>query len=113
MLAQYNEASAHDSYRGPLNLFTPGWVQIVMEPPEQCRPGGHFDDAVQSEANQGDGPGDCPGDDGNQPFKAVVANGEVFEPLAPANQFTAVWCDRGYHASILGSRRSGDGAYYD
>ena len=62
------------------------WFEIVVEPPEQCRPGGHFDDAVQSEADQRNGPGDCPGDDGDQTFEAVVCNREVFEPLAPANK---------------------------
>ena len=98
---QRNEAPAHDSQRGPLHLFTPGMVQIVVEPPEQRRPGGHFDEAVQSEADQGDGPGDCPGDNRDQPFKTVVGDGEVFEPLAPANQFTAVWRGRGCHRSII------------
>ena len=67
--------------------FTPGVVKIVMEPPEQRRPGGHFDEAVQPETDQRDGPGDYPGDNGDQPFKTVVGDGEVFEPLAPANQF--------------------------
>jgi len=37
---------------------TPGWIQIVMEPPEQSGPGCHFDQAVQAEANEGHGPGD-------------------------------------------------------
>jgi hypothetical protein len=41
-------------------------VEIVVEPPQQRRPGRDFDQAVQAEANQGDGPGDDSGDDGNQ-----------------------------------------------
>ncbi len=53
----------------PLHLFTPGSVQVVMEPPEQRRTGRHFDDAVQAEADQGYGTGDQPGDDGNQTFE--------------------------------------------
>lgn len=32
--------------------FTPGSVEIVMESPEQSRPGRHFDGAVQAEADQ-------------------------------------------------------------
>ena len=41
-------------------------VEIVVEPPQQRCPGRDFDQAVQAEANQGDGPGDDSGDDGNQ-----------------------------------------------
>src|ERR1035437_1524150 len=80
-------------------------VQIVVEPPEQCRPGCHFDEAVQSETDQGDGPGYCPGANRDQPFESVVDDGEVFEPLAAANQFTAVWCGGGRHDSIICCRR--------
>jgi hypothetical protein len=75
--------------------------EVVMKPPQQRCPGGHFYDAVQSETDQGDGPGDCPGDDGSQPFKTVVSDCEVFEPLTPANQFMAVGRDRGCHLSII------------
>ena len=48
---QREEAPADELQRGPLYLFTPGWVRIVMQAPEQRRPGSHFDDAVQSEAD--------------------------------------------------------------
>ena len=75
-----------DSQRGPFHLFTPGVVKIVVQPPKQRRPGSHFDQAVQAEADQGDRPGDNSGDDGDQTFGAVVGDGEVFEPLAPANK---------------------------
>ena len=61
-----------------------------MEPPEQCRPGRDFDQAVQAEADQGDGPGDQPGDDGDQTFGAVVGDGEVFELTTPANKMLAM-----------------------
>ena len=70
---QRNEAQAHDSQGGPLHPFTPGVVKIVVEPPEQCRPECHFDDAVQSEADQGDGPDDCPGDNRDQPSRLLSA----------------------------------------
>ena len=73
-----------------------------MEPAEQRRPGPDFDQAVQAEADQGDGPDDQSGDDGNQAFGAVVDVGEVFEPLAPANQRTAV--ERGRHCHLPLSR---------
>src|ERR1039458_10205150 len=76
-------------------------VEIVTEPPEQRRPRRDFDQAVQSEADQGDGPGDDSGDDGNQTFGAVVDDGEVFELSAPANQLSAAWQDRDCHLSII------------
>ena len=98
---QHNEAPAHDPQRLPLHRLTPGMVKIVVKSPEQCRPGGHFNEAVQSEPDERHGPGDCPGNDGNQPFDAVVGDGEVFEPLAPANQLSAAWRDRGCHHSII------------
>ena len=83
---QRNEAPADDSQRGPLNLFTPGMVQIVVKPPEQRRPGRHFDQAVQAEADQRDGPGDQSGDDGNQTFGAVVGDG------ATRSEPHFLWC---------------------
>jgi hypothetical protein len=61
-------------------------VKIVVEPPQQSRPGGHFNHAVQAETDERDGPGDQSGDDGNQTFGAVVDDGEVFELTAPANK---------------------------
>jgi hypothetical protein len=76
-------------------------VKIVVEPPQQSRPGGHFNHAVQAETDERDGPGDQSGDDGNQTFGAVVDDGEVFEPLAPAYQFTAVRRDRDCHRFII------------
>ena len=36
-----------------------------------------------------------------RPFDAVVGDGEIFEPLAPANQLSAAWRDRGCHHSII------------
>jgi hypothetical protein len=80
-------------------LFTPGVVKIVVKPPEQCRTGCHFNQAVQPEADQRDGPGDDSGDNRHQPFETVVADGEVFEPLAPANQFTSGQNAGGSHGS--------------
>ena len=38
-----------------------------------------------------------PGDDGNQTFGAVVGDGEVFEPLAPANEVPAINYSRTDH----------------
>jgi hypothetical protein len=35
---QGNEARPDDSQSGPLNLFTPEVVKIVVEPPKQRRP---------------------------------------------------------------------------
>ena len=68
---QRHEAPAHDSQRGPLNLFTSGVAKIVVEPPEKRRPGRHFDEAVQTEADQGDEPGDQPGDNRDESFDGV------------------------------------------
>ena len=60
-------------------------VRIVVGSPEQSHPRRHFDDAVQAEADQGYGPGDQSGDDGNQTFGAVVGDVEVFLTLALAD----------------------------
>ena len=49
---QGNEARANDPQSGPFHLFTPGMVKIVVEPPEQRRPGRDFDQAVQAEADK-------------------------------------------------------------
>ena len=68
-----------------------------MEPPEHSRPGCHFNHAVQAKTDERDGPLDQFGDDGDETFDAVVGDGEVFEPLAPSNQFTAVWRDGSWH----------------
>ena len=43
---------------------------------------------VQAEADQGDGPGNCSDDDGNQPFKANVGNREVLA-VGPGEQGVA------------------------
>ena len=102
---QRNEAPADDSQRDPFNLFTAGMVEIVVEPPQQRRPGGHFDQAVQAEADQRNGPGDQPGDDGDQTFGAVVGDGEVFEPLAPANKPLPILSAGRRHWSIIPERR--------
>ncbi len=45
---QRREAGPDDSQCGPLDFFTPGRVQIVMEPPEQSRTRSHFNRAVQA-----------------------------------------------------------------
>ena len=90
---QGNEAPADDSQRRPLDPFTPGSVEIVMESPEHRRPGRYFDQAVQAEADQRNGTGDQSGDDGDERFEAVPGDGEVFEALALANEILAslVW----------------------
>jgi hypothetical protein len=72
-----------------------------VKPPEQSSTGRHFDTAVQAEADQGYGPGDQPGDDGNKTFGAVVSDGEVFDPLALANKVLAIRCSSGCHVSII------------
>jgi hypothetical protein len=46
-------------------------------------------------------PAIAPANDGNQSVKAVVGNREVFQPLTPENQFTAVERDRRRHHSIV------------
>jgi hypothetical protein len=94
------KARSDNPQRCPFDLFTPGWVRIVVEAPEQCRTGCHFDDAVQSEADQRHGPGDCPGDDGDETFDTVVADSEVFEPLAPANKVVPDWAENRHTAII-------------
>src|ERR1017187_10969756 len=75
-------------------------VKIMVEPPQQRRPGRDFDQAVQAEADQGDGPGDDSGDDGNQTFGAVVGDGEIFELLAPANK-DVPGCAGNRHSTII------------
>ena len=80
-----NEAPAHNPHCNAFNVFTPGRIQVMMEAPEQSCPGRDFDQAVQTKANQRDGPGDDSSYDGNQTFGAVVGDGEVLKPLAPAN----------------------------
>jgi hypothetical protein len=82
----------------------PGVVQIVLEWPEQRRPGRDFDQAVQAEADQGNGPGDQPGDDGDQTFGAVVGDGEVFELTAPANKSLPILGVGCHHSSIIPER---------
>ena len=48
------------------------------------------DDAVEPEADEGDAPGGNPGDDGDDPFQGVVADGEIFQPHAAAQERAAV-----------------------
>ena len=98
---QRHEAPAHHPQCDPFNLFPAGMVKIVVEPPQQSRPGGHFNHAVQAETDERDGPGDQSGDDGHHTFGGVVDDGEIFEPLAPANQLSAAWQDRDCHRSII------------
>jgi hypothetical protein len=90
---QGNKARSDDSQGGPLNLLTPGCVQIVVEPPQQRSPGRDFDEAVEAEADQGNGTGDDSGENRDQPFETVVAGGEVFEFLAPTNKIVPSWND--------------------
>src|SRR5438128_1703407 len=72
---------------------------IMMKPPEQRRPGGDFDDAVETEANERYGPGDQSGDDGDQAFETVVGNGEIFQS-APALDKLAAMCGGDIHYTL-------------
>jgi hypothetical protein len=78
-------------------------VKILVEPPQQRRPGRDFDQAVESEADQGYGPSDDSGDDGNQTLGAVVGDGEVFEASAPTNKIVPGW-GRNRHTAIIEAR---------
>jgi len=49
---QGHKAPADDLQRGSFNLFTSRVVKIAMEPPKQRCTGGHFDEAVQGEADK-------------------------------------------------------------
>ena len=53
-------------------------------------PDAYFDYAVQTKPDRKNGPGDYSGDNGNQAFKTVVGDGEVFKPLALANEIVTV-----------------------
>jgi len=58
-------------------------VGINGYPPEQYRPGKHFDKAVHSETHQGNASGHRTCDDGHDSFDCIPCDGEVFEPFAP------------------------------
>jgi hypothetical protein len=47
----------------PLDCFAPRFVPVMVKPPEQRHPGCHFDNAVETEANERYRPGDQSGDD--------------------------------------------------
>ncbi len=108
---QHDKTRTHNSQGGSLDLFMPGVVKIVVEPPKQRRTGCHFDDAVQAKANERDRTSDQPGDDGDQTFGAVVGDGEVFEALAPANKILAILSAGCRHCFIIpgAHRYSGNG----
>ena len=86
---QRQEAPPNNSQGGPLDPFTPGRILIVMKPPEQRHPGRNFNYAVEAEAHERNRTGDETGDDGDERFEAVPYHGEIFEPLAPANEIRA------------------------
>jgi hypothetical protein len=57
-----NETPAHNPHCNAFDVFTPVRIQVMMETPEQSCSGRDFDQAVQSESDQRDGPGYQPGD---------------------------------------------------
>jgi len=59
---------------------------------------------TQPEADQGDGPGNQSGDDGNQTFGAVVNDGEVLLALAPANAVQPGRISGNGHTAIIEAR---------
>jgi hypothetical protein len=61
-----------------------------LQPPEQCRPRCDLDNAIEAEPDQGYAPGNETGDDGDQPFEAVVGDGEIFKPAATPDEFRAI-----------------------
>ena len=94
---QHDKTRTHDSQGGSLDLFMPGVVKIVVEPPKQSRTGCHFDDAVQAKANERDRTSDQPGDDGDQTFGAVVKDREVLK--IPATAYDVLACGGIRHPS--------------
>src|SRR5207244_1581902 len=87
---QGDEATSHDPQRDPLDRFTPGFVQIVMEPPKQGHPGRNLDQAVKAEADQGNGTGKESGNERNQSFSTVVGDSEVLQGAATLDKSVAI-----------------------
>jgi len=50
-----------------------------VQPPEQSRSRGYFDNAIETKPHQGNTAGNEARHDGDEPFKAVVGDGEVFK----------------------------------
>ena len=57
-----------------------------MEPPQESRPGCNLNRTVHAEGQERHRSGDQPGHNRDHTFEAVIADGEVFEPLASANK---------------------------
>ena len=51
----------------------------AMQAPEQCRPAGDFDRAVEPETHQRDASRQESGEQGDQPFEAVPGDGEILQ----------------------------------
>jgi len=75
---------AHADYpqRFPLNVLTPGRVEIVVKPPEQSGSRRDHDQAVEAETDERDGPGYHSCHYGDHSLKAVPCDGAIFELFA-------------------------------
>jgi hypothetical protein len=61
-----------------------------LQPPEQRRPRCDLDNAIEAEPDQSYASGNKTGDDGDQPFEAVVGDGEIFKPAATPDEFPTI-----------------------
>ena len=78
--------SADDAVRQLLDPFPTLGVEIRPEPPVRREAGCHLDPAVHAEAHEGDASGPDARGDRHRGLDGVVADGEVVETNAPADE---------------------------
>ena len=101
-----DEAPSNNSQRDPLDRFTSGFIQIMVQPPEQSQARCDFNDAVQAEADERHGPGNQSGDEGNETFGAVVGDGKVLQIASTLDKLATVDCEDRHSLSMRQSCRS-------
>ncbi len=82
---QQDEADADNPQRSRFGPFSRRFLRVGTETPEQRRSRGHLEGAIETEADERDAAGKESGSQRNQPFQAVVGNGEPLQPDATSN----------------------------